>query len=321
MENSEMSDYIPVVFCCDRNYAPYAAVASYTLCKHTRHKLKLIWLVPVADVPLIEPVLSRLAQMGMRPMVIPVDAAPFAHWKQVGHISVATYIRLLIPDLVPEKKVIYLDADILVLDDLAQLFATDMQGALIGGVENYSGNPNKTALPISLGERYINTGILLMDLDRLREDGFFNRCADINAQYSDDIQLMDQCIINIYADRRKHIFGTRWNFQIKPNLISQVDYQTKFEQIKPAIVHYIGSAKPWQGWCNPPIARLWQHWADQAKIPGVAVAPVTQVTQAMALAQALDLNGDFRQASQLKSSIIQTLTAPVAPKGEADVRT
>jgi lipopolysaccharide biosynthesis glycosyltransferase len=195
------------------------------------------------------------------------------------------------------------------LGDLGELFATDMQGALIGGVLD-SGASNKDFETLSPSETYINSGMMLMDLDGLRQDEFLNRCGSIHDQHRDIMQFMDQCVINLYAESRKCLLDARWNFQVLSNWMSQADFQTKFEQIKPAIVHYIGSAKPWQGWCNPPIARLWQHWADQAKIPGVAVAPVTQVAQAMALARALDLNEDFRQASQLKSSIIETLMAP-----------
>jgi len=304
-----MSDLIPVVMCCDRNYAPYAAVASYSLCKHTRHDLKLIWLVPVADVPLIEPVLSRMADMSIRPMVIPVDGEHFAQWKQVGHNNLTSYFRLLIPDLLPEKKAIYLDADVLVLDDLGELFATDMQGALIGGVLD-DGAYNKKFDVLSNSETYINTGVMLMDLDGLREHDFLLECSKLNDAHGHQTKFMDQCIINLYADNRKCLLDARWNFQALSNWTKYSDFQARFNQVKPAIVHYIGSAKPWQGWCNPPIAHGWQQHADEAMIPGLSVIPVTQLAQALELAKVLDINENFHQASQLKSQIIQTLMAP-----------
>ncbi len=303
-----MSDYIPVVFCCDSNYAPYAAVASYSLCKHTQHQLKLIWLMPSSDVPLAEPVLNRLGEMGMRPMVIPVNGEIFANWSQVEHISLTSYFRLLIPDLVPEQKVIYLDCDVLVLDDLAELFTTDMKGALIAGVLD-DGGSSKHFETLSNSDTYINTGMMVMDLDGLRQNNFLHECTQIHHMYLPRLKYMDQCIINFYADNKKCLLNARWNVQVPPNWTSYASFQNKFEQIKPAVVHYIAAFKPWHGWCNPPIANVWRNYADEAKIPGLTVKPVTQLDQAIELAKVLDLNESFQQASEIKSQIIQALMA------------
>lgn len=303
-----MSDYIPVVLCCDSNYAPYAAVASYSLCKHTQHPLKLIWLMPSSDVPLAEPVLSRMGEMGMRPMVIPVDGEIFANWSQFEHISLTSYFRLLIPDLVQEEKVIYLDCDVLVLDDLAAIFAADMKGALIGGVLDDGGSSHHFEA-LSNNDTYINAGMMVMDLVGLRQNNFLQECIQIQQLYSARLKYMDQCIINFYADNKKHILNARWNVQVPPNWTSYKAFQSKFEQIKPAVIHYIAAFKPWHGWCNPPIADVWRKYADEAKIPGAAVKPVTQIDQAMELAKVLDLNESFQQASAIKSQIIQSLMA------------
>jgi lipopolysaccharide biosynthesis glycosyltransferase len=299
-------DYIPVVLCCDSQSAPYAAVASYSLCKNSRHTLKLIWLVPDQDIDLIAPVISRLAEMGMRPKVIPVNAGMFSHWNQVGHHTVMPYARLLIPDLVAEDKVIYINSDVLVLGDLQPLFSIYMQDAVIGGVLDL---PEATTIPMSEGDQYINTGVMLMNLKCLREESFLAHCTHIHDQYRAQQTGVDQRVINVYADKRKHLLNARWNCQILANNTKQTQWQACLDQTRPQIVHFVGSVKPWMAWCNPSVASLWQDYAAQAKIPGLAIAPVTQIDQALALASVLDLNEDYQKASIVKDEIIQHLLA------------
>jgi len=301
-----MSLPVSVVFCFDKTYASYAAVASFSVHKHTQHPLRIFWLVPASDVPTLDTVLSHLADVGIYPEVVPVDAAPFMHWKQSGHNRTVTYTRLLIPELISESKVVYLDCDTLVIGDVAELFAIDMHGSLIGGVLD-NGASSKHFKTLSPSDTYINSGVLLMNLDGLRQDGFLLKCGVIHDQYRDTMPFMDQCIINMYAEQRKCFLDAKWNFQVLSNQVRYADYLAKFEQSSPSIIHYIGPVKPWQGWCNPPIARLWQKWSKLAQIPNLSVVPVTQVDQAIELASAMDMNGDFQQASQLKTQIIRSL--------------
>lgn len=310
LESQDMAGKINVVLCCDKAYAPYAGVASHALCRHTRHDLKLMWLVPQDDVEAIEPVLRHLQSLGMRPMVIPVDGASFAQWSQVQHISLTSYLRLLIPDLVPEDRVIYLDCDTLVLQDLAELFSMDMQGHALAGAEDVSGGQG-IDIPMPDGEKYINSGVLLMDLAKLRQQCFLAACQQIYVVHASKLRWMDQCIINVYANEHggKLLLEQRWNCQVQANQTRRQDWQDRFERVAPGIVHYIGAAKPWQAWCNPAVAGLWQLYASESGVPGVQPHALERIDHAMELAQVHDMNGDYQQASQLKDVIIHSLHA------------
>lgn len=102
------------------------------------------------------------------------------------YISSATYIRLKLPTIFKNlSRILYLDGDIIVQDDLSQLYWMDMDGKTIAGVPDcgvlidsvnwkYVDYVRET-LP-NYEEEYVNAGVILMNLDRMRETDFENTC-------------------------------------------------------------------------------------------------------------------------------------------------
>jgi len=301
-----MTNHIPVVFCCDKKYAPYAAVASYSLCRHSKSGLKLIWMVPASDLNDIRPIVNQMTKMGIGPKVVVVPEDRFDGWDTREYISLASYIRLLIPDFLDEEKVIYLDCDTLVLDDLKPLFALDMQGCSIAGVEDLSGRKD-ILVPLPTAATYINSGVLLMDLGMLRKDDFFKKCQHIYAEHSEKLRWMDQCVINCYLQGNVQLLDGHWNCQILPNWTVPEKRQAILRHTKPAIMHFLGAVKPWQAWCNPVIAKYWWQYANDSGLSPLPKVPVTHLGQSIELARVLDMNEDFLAASQLKDTIINQL--------------
>ena len=91
---------IPVVFCLDANYARYAAVATYSLCKHTRTPLKIYWICPSTDLQVISVVCQQLRTNNIEVVCVGTNADIFNDWKVMGHFNSSCYIRLLIPTLI-----------------------------------------------------------------------------------------------------------------------------------------------------------------------------------------------------------------------------
>ena len=107
---------------------------------------------------------------------INVDISPFREFQTLGHISRITYARLLIPYVFPEavSKVLYLDADTLVLDNLQPLWEADLHGSAVAAVLDRlvlwhikSSRPGWEQIPKV--RDYFNAGVLLIDLKRWRE--------------------------------------------------------------------------------------------------------------------------------------------------------
>ena len=117
-----------------------------------------------------------------------------AYW-----LTATTYLRYIIPSL-PElqdvDRILYLDTDMLALRDLSNIYNYDLHDNLIGGIKNstYIRNSYKGKLSFvgSLIGRVINAGVLLMDLNKLREFDFTKKCIDFTRERGVD----DEIVIN-----------------------------------------------------------------------------------------------------------------------------
>src|SRR5262245_22172843 len=89
-------------------------------------------------------------------------------------LTVAAYARLLIPDLFPTsvEKVLYLDADCVVVGDLLALWHFDMGSAAIAAVHDPVGATMEREGGINLDEKtFVNSGVMLMNLMVWRREG------------------------------------------------------------------------------------------------------------------------------------------------------
>ncbi len=258
----EMTQPLPVVFCFDASYAPYAAVATYSLFKNSFTPLKIYWIVPLNDLDNAKVIRNYLTRPNLEINIIASEDDRFSSWKQHGRISKATYLRLLIPTLLKEDRAIYIDCDTLVLKDLSSLYATDLGDFTIGGVLDPAG-ANSSRVPRSSSDSYINSGVLLLDLKLLREDNFIEKCEEINSMHHDTITWLDQCIINKYAENRKRLIDLRWNTQVFANGTSEKKWEEIIADRKPYVIHFVGGYKPWQKRCPTYISDFWWTYARE----------------------------------------------------------
>jgi lipopolysaccharide biosynthesis glycosyltransferase len=257
---------IPVVFCLDANYARYAAVATYSLCKHTRTPLKIYWICPSTDLQVISVVCQQLRTNNIEVVCVGTNADIFQDWKVMEHINSSSYIRLLIPTLIKEEKVIYLDSDTLVLDDLLPLYQTDLKDCSIAGVIDPGGH-DSSRIPRDANDRYINSGVLLMHLERLRKDDFLKQCTHLYSVYHKEVVWSDQCLINKFAENKKIILDPKWNRQIFSHALDQAAWQIAAAPGHSKVIHFLGRIKPWQKWCVSPVADFWWAYANELALP------------------------------------------------------
>ena len=169
--------------------------------------------------------------------------------------TIATYLRLFIPYLLENiDKCIFLDADIIVCDDLSELFNIDTTDCYVAGVRDFiisttKVEERKKTLQIESMDSYLYAGVLLMNLEKIRKD--FN----IEIFYKDmkvGYPLEDQDIIN------KRFFGKIKKIQLKYNLLNRYLYRPDLlsEEVytkkdineaveHPVIIHFPGERKPW----------------------------------------------------------------------------
>jgi lipopolysaccharide biosynthesis glycosyltransferase len=304
----EMTHPITVVYSFDRNYALYAAVSTYSLAIHAKSELQVVWIVPANDEASVIPTVSNLAlKTGLSIQLVSVPKGDYSEWKTHDQYSPAMYLRLFIADLIPMSRAIYLDADTLVLADLGALWETDLGDNFVAGVPD-STAANLSRIPRGSGDLYINSGVLLMNLDALRNDRMQEKARAIYEQYRTNLVYPDQCILNKYAEGRKQALPVGWNQMISSRDTTTPEFDEHLKQPELAIMHFASEFKPWQKWCNPHIVDFWWRYAKEAQVEGLELQEVTTLGQTWHFAAMLDRNGRFEEASYLKTDIIRRLT-------------
>lgn len=164
----------------------------------------------------------------------------------VRDISKATYYRLLIPWLVPEKTVVYCDGDIIFTRSIRTLYEHSINDKLIAAVHTpYYDSPDFRSYSSKLklnALEYVNAGIMLMNCAQMRRE---NLKEQFMAHTGNQYCYQDQDIINIVCKGRILYLPLEFNYP---------SYLFRATEKKPAIIHFSGP-KPWKGFTN-----LWAYW-------------------------------------------------------------
>lgn len=178
---------------------------------------------------------------------------------EIRGITIATYYRLLIPELIPQyDKIMYHDVDVIFRSDLSDIFQnTDIENYFFAGVistsfldpEIYTKRKSKGFEPYE----YIIAGNLIINSKLIGNEGLVERFKyeALNNKYD----WQDQDIINIVCKGRikkmpSYFGGSVGHFRLLNNFVDQ-DVFTIDELIKlslDGIIHYNG-AKPWKEYC------------------------------------------------------------------------
>ncbi len=143
------------------------------------------------------------------------------------------FLRLFADEADIGGRVIYLDTDTVARQDISPLFAMELDGAEFAGARDYLGK-------IFIRPDYINSGVLLLDIDKIKETGLFRKarrfCAEKRSAFP------DQDAINHYA-QKKRFFPSRFNEQHKMKKDTIIRHFSKTLRLFP-YVHTV-NVKPW----------------------------------------------------------------------------
>lgn len=239
----------PIVLACDEAYAMPLATALRSIAEANR-----------GDWPLDFHVFSDGILDGTRRKIfdslpkgsasirwVEVDLEQFKGFSTIAHISKITYARFLIPSIFPDtvSQVLYLDADILVLDDLRSLWETNLQEAIVGAVLDGLDSQLKNGEPgfenIPHVQNYFNAGVLLINLDQWRKEGISMKAIEYLTLHPDS-RFSDQDALNVVCDGRWKKLDPRWNFV---DFYEKVKISDLSAQQQPGIVHFAAWEKPW----------------------------------------------------------------------------
>ncbi|MBE7733192.1 glycosyltransferase family 8 protein [Devosia faecipullorum] len=156
--------------------------------------------------------------------------------------SKAAYSRYFIsalPDHI--ERCVYLDTDLLVFKDLSEVHNVDLGSNIAAAVRDISVRTRgawpelRERLGVENELNYVNSGVIIIDLARWRQDDIETALVEISISKFDQMDSQDQDAINIVLYDKIAYLDISWN-------LSQYE---KPEIGKANIIHLIGSVKPW----------------------------------------------------------------------------
>lgn len=234
-----------IAFLIDDNYSEQLAVTLASILKNDKHNTRFN--VYVLDTGISEGNKAKISELkgNYEITFIPVEKSLFENFPTVYHLKNLNYARILLPSLVDCEKILFLDCDLLVLDDLTELYSTDFENNYACAVrerlsdESYIKNQIK-----KLGiKTYFNAGVMLLNLEKMRENDIANKSMRFAQEHPEKILLLDQCVLNhVFQDKVKFV-DKKWNYQYKLNV------SKKMKNL--AIIHFVGKEKPFLGFAHP----------------------------------------------------------------------
>jgi lipopolysaccharide biosynthesis glycosyltransferase len=271
---THMNDIITIVCAANENYSLGLAVTVRSLlahlaqgqaikiiildtgiCDNTRKKLMTSWQHPLAEI-----------------LFQSIDLTPISELPLSRNMQSSVYAPLIIADLLPDDRVLYLDADLIIHTDITPLWNTYIGPYPIGAVQD-----------ISVDATYCNTGVLLMNLAMWRREELSTQCINYAKHNPESIQWWDQDVINTILKDRWFALDQRWNVATESCMISgwiPIEEQRPFvEQLiqDARITHCLGKQKPWKYQSKHPKTPLFFEYLERTAWAGWLPDPSSHI--------------------------------------------
>lgn len=242
------SEVIPIFFAVDDVYIPFLAVALQSLIDNASDKnyysIKILYTnISEENQAKINKYQKENVDIEFVDLNYYINKVKDKLYTR-DYYSATTYFRLFIPDLYPQyDKVLYLDSDIVVLSDIADLYNIDMEDNLVAAapddvIQTIKVFQEYAELVVGVTDykRYFNAGILLMNLDELRKFKFQDKFLYLLSKVKFSV-AQDQDYLNRLCKGRVKLLENTWDrMPIGGDVVKREDLH---------LIHYNLAFKPW----------------------------------------------------------------------------
>lgn len=241
---------IPIFFTIDDGYAPYLSVAIKSMIQNASKEYNYRIIVLYKE--LNEENRAKIAKLEEENFKI-----DFIYMKdelkaitdreenrlRCDYFTLTIYFRLFIPEMFPEyDKGIYIDSDVVVPGDISKMYNIDLGDNIVGACQDKSvvdvpelANYMEQAVGVDKYQ-YVNSGVLLMNLRKMREKQFSKRFLDLLNKYHFDSVAPDQDYLNAICNGKILYLDSSWD---------AMPTEGSKEIENPNIIHYNLFQKPW----------------------------------------------------------------------------
>ncbi len=261
---------VPVVLACNEKYAPYAGVAIQSVLENAGpgrfYRVYVLHTGLAGDtIRLLESI--KTPQLTVRCLnVEPLVESKGAQLYICGHFSKEVYYRLLIPEVFSAFSwVVYLDCDLVVNRDIADILPPAMGDKLFGAVRDRHDRNFTEYVTEQLrlkDETYFNSGVLVINIGQLNAEKTTEKCfAYIKTARPELLKCVDQDVLNVVCMDRVLYLDGAWNYfwtlAMCPGSIHQSFVERMGENFY--VLHFVSELKPWSRPDLPLSRYFWKY--------------------------------------------------------------
>lgn len=258
------SHNIPIFLACDDKYVKYMMVTIQSIISHT--SIKNNYYIHILHNDICEAnqkLVNAMATPNVFIKFVDVSEQIKKIEKKIAirdYYTFTTYYRIFIPEMFPEyDKVLYIDSDTIVMDDIANLYSYNLGENYIGAITDYLvehvevfGEYAEKVLEISRAS-YFNAGVVLINSYMFRKKNIEKAFIDLLNTYT-FVVAQDQDYLNILCKNKVLWIDSRWNIQMSE------PEERPFSDLK--LIHFNFAQKPW----NHKDCRYAEYFWNYAKI-------------------------------------------------------
>jgi len=194
-------EQVTIVYATNDSYAPYMGVSIYSLIEHTSEDY--MYRICILHENIAENYKTKIMRMSKENVEIEfIDVSKLMNGKrilQINRLSKEATYRLLVDQIFDYEKVLYIDCDTIVLNDVAKLYNIDVSGYVLGATLDYMINSMAKYVVENLGlpvKGYFNSGVLVINIPMFRNKSIGDKCFKL-LQSGKEYMTLDQDVLNI----------------------------------------------------------------------------------------------------------------------------
>lgn len=270
-----------ILYSADNNYAKYASISIESLLDNNKD-------IENINIYFINNNISdeniKKIREGIKKYRAKLKIIDFNHickdLRNLDGFSKSAYARLFVADSLDIDKIIYIDCDTIVENNLLELWNINIEEYFIAGVQDNVSKYMKNVTGLNEDFRYINSGVLLLNLKRMRSEKKINDIIEFIEKYKGEVPHHDQGVINGVFKEGIKIIHPKFNlmsqfFELNSNQTKELynmqsyytDSEIQYAKDNPIIIHYISKfyGRPWSRNCTHPLKDRYLYYLNRSE--------------------------------------------------------